>query len=110
MEINDSDIDILNHQNDIISNESKYYTPHQFKSAYPDNKNKLCFLNTNIRSIPKNFTEFKLFLSDTKYQFSVIGITETWLSCSNVKLYSLDAYKHEYNVRKKKTGEVYLFL
>ena len=39
LEINDPDINILNHPNDIISNESKYYTPHQFKNTYSDNKN-----------------------------------------------------------------------
>ena len=52
LEINDPDINILCHQNDLIFNESKYYTSDQFKSKYSNEPNftltKLYFINVNI--------------------------------------------------------------
>ena len=61
-------------------------------------------LNLNIRSAPKNLHSLKIMLENLKHNFSCIGLSETWLKDSNVDVYHLDGYKHEFYTRKKKQG------
>ena len=59
---------------------SKYYSPHSF-AQFIDSKqlqSKISFLHTNIRSLKKNFEEFRHHvLSEMNFRFTIIGVTET---------------------------------
>ena len=49
----------------------------------------------NIRSISKNFDEFKLFLDNESKKSSVICLTETWLQHdADTRLFSLNNFLH----------------
>ena len=64
----------------------------QFKNHMPDG---LPFLHINIKSLNKNFENFKLFLSSLGFIFSAICFSETWLdetTISNKSLYELPNY------------------
>ena len=39
----------------------------------------LSLFHMNIRSMPKYFTEFELYLDNLNFEFPFIGVTETWL-------------------------------
>jgi len=73
-----------------------------------------CFSLThlNIRSIPKNLEYWNLFLKSLNYEFTVIGISETWLTENNVNCFDIDGYQHEYLFRSsgKRGGGVSLFI
>ena len=44
-------------------------------------------------------------------QFTVIGLSETWLNSSKCKFYNLEGYNHEFIYRDIKSGgEVSLFI
>ena len=82
---------------------SLYYSPNTFKDKYKNNSN-LSILTSNVRSIPKNFQDLNMFLASLKYDFSIIGITESWLKPSNVNNYTPDNYNHEYDIRSTSPG------
>ena len=68
-------------------------------------------IHLNIRSFSKNISEFESYLSTINYNFSFIGLTETWLTMNNAHLYDLKGYSHIYQCREgKKGGGVSLFV
>ena len=72
-----------------------------------------CFsvLHLNIRSIPKNLHKLERFIENVNFNFTVIGITETWLNCDNVDCYGMPGYSHYYLYREhKRGGGVSLFI
>jgi hypothetical protein len=94
--------------------DSDYYTEDSFNSKCSNvgiNSQMFSIVHCNIRSLPKNLSEFDLYLLNIKLRFTVIGLTETWLKCSNVDIYSLLGYQHEYIIRKPlEMVEVFPFL
>ena len=50
----------------------------------------LCHLN--IRSMPANLQHFERYLESLHFEFSCIGLTETWLRYENCNLYCLNGY------------------
>jgi hypothetical protein len=58
----------------------------------------------NIRTLPKNFTDFSLFLTSLPHKLDVVGLTETWLTPANFDLYDIDGYKVISKVRDKGRG------
>ena len=68
----------------------------------------LSFLHIDIRSINKNFENFKLFFSSLRFTFRVICFSETRLdetTISNKSLYELPNYTSIHQVRKQKERE-----
>ena len=61
-------------------------------------------IHINIRSIPKNLEKLERFIENINYNFSVIGISETWLNSGNVDCYGLNGYNHYYLYREHKRG------
>ena len=54
----------------------------------------LSLMHINARSLNKNFDSIELLLTSLqKFQFSVIGISETWLHKNSPPLYSLENYQ-----------------
>jgi exonuclease III len=62
----------------------------------------LCHLN--IRSIPKNLNDLDSYLKMLSTKFTIIGLTETWLTESNAQCYSIEEYKHYFDLRKNRRG------
>lgn len=62
------------------------------------NKNHSNFtaIHNNIRSINKNFDEFKLFLTNIKATIDCIVLTETW-NIPNIELFNIEGYNLIYN-------------
>ena len=73
----------LDFDRDVTQNpSSEYVTESQFKNIIKDVKDDVfSLLHMNIRSLKKHFDELQLLLdSPNKHPFSIIGLTETWLS------------------------------
>ena len=56
--------------------------------------NAFSLLHLNIRSVPANFTSFLSYISNLNHNFSIIGLSETWLKQSNISAYGIDGYSH----------------
>jgi len=65
-----------------------------------------CFslFHVNIRSIPKNIFKLENYLSLLKFEWSILGITETWCKDSNKDLYSLAGYQSIHKCRPFRSG------
>ena len=57
----------------------------------------------NIRSLPKNFDELKLFHESTPYDFKVIALSEVW-QIKNKDLYNLTNFSFETKCRTNQRG------
>ena len=97
----------LNFYNEVtpLPNSCSYYLESTFNTAFQD-KFKDCFslLHLNIRSIPKNIDEFLSYLHNLKFEFSIIGLSETWLHEFNQDLYFIEGYNHIHKVRSGRMG------
>ena len=108
--IHDSDPDLqyfneMTHIN--TSNKCDYYLEELFNKKCDKLKVDnacLSMIHFNARSLPKHMTEWNTYLNSLKLQFSVIGITETWLNAGNASLYSFNGYSHYHITRDKKRG------
>ena len=69
---------------------SNYYDENSFKYSFFNNNN-LSLFHMNIRSIPKHFSDLKVYLTSLKHSFSVVRISETWLQ-DEVSSYPLVNY------------------
>ena len=82
----DPDFHYLNDVN--ISNMLKcnYYVGESFGKLLKARgaMNDFSVMRHNIRSLPANLNEFNIFLEETKHDFSIIGMSETWLKEDNV--------------------------
>ena len=94
-----------------ISNlECTYYQEHQF-SEINKSRSKLSLLHHNIRSAPKNLEQLMLYIKSLDFQFTVIGLSETWLNESTKDLYGIPNYVSINECRQdKRGGGVSLFI
>ena len=75
------------------------------------NDSNLSLLHLNIRSLPKNGETLERYLTNLKLNFSIIGLSETWLNESTADIYNLNGYQHLKLFRPmKKGGGVSLFV
>ena len=58
----------------------------------------------NIRSIPSNLESLTDYLHVLKFNFSVIALTETWLTNENCSLYGICNYNSHHSVRENRRG------
>ena len=61
-------------------------------------------VHVNIRSMPKNLSNFLTYCQNLQFKFSVIGFSETWLTDSNSSLFGIDGYQQYNLMREKKKG------
>ena len=62
-------------------------------------------LHINIRKHKQHFDDLQIILDNqSKHSFSVIGLTETWLSSDTNLPYAIDGYDFIANNRSKKSG------
>ena len=57
-----------------------------------------------MRSIPKNFSTFNLFLDQLVHKFSILGCSESWLRPNKLDLFTPLNYQHIYDIRGKTVG------
>lgn len=87
----------------------KYYNEEQFNSLI-DSQSKDCTLfsvfHLNIRSLPKNYDQLVNLLSTLNHTFSVIGLSESWLTENSKEsgLYELPSYNSVHSIRQYRTG------
>ena len=56
------------------------------------NTDSFSILHVNLRSIPKNFDSFLNYLHTLTFSFTIIAVTETWLSTNNSDNYGIPGY------------------
>ena len=105
-ELNDIDPD-FNFYNAMSQNRCcNYYLESSFNNMINKTKEKnifsLCHLN--IRSMKKNIAQFESFLDLLDHDFTVVGLTETWLNDCDCHLYKLDGYSIVENHRECRVG------
>ena len=79
-----------------------YFTPNELKDSLEKTPlNNFSIISFNIRSMKKNFEEFRDFLTNLNYEFSVISLTETWCldDPRNETLFKLNNYTSLYQAR-----------
>ena len=64
----------------------------------------LSFIHVNIRSIPKNLCSFLHYIDMLNLNFTVIGMSETWLYDANVHCFGIESYNHFFQYRKERRG------
>ena len=80
--------------------DTPYILPEEFqKFVGSSSHDSFSILHLNIRSIKKNFDNFKLFFSSLAFSFSVICFSETWLDEVGNSLYELPNYISKHQVR-----------
>ena len=84
----DPDINLLEH----YSSSCKYYMAADFRSFIKDRSLSLSILHCNIRSVASNMAQPSVLLSELHFNFSIIGLTETWLTEETLHLYSISSY------------------
>ena len=81
-----------------------YYLESSFNEDIAENKyvkNVFSVCQANIRSVCKNLNSLESYLNTLNHEFTIVGLTETWLQNENNGLYSLNGYhfidKHRVN-------------
>ncbi|XP_028407966.1 uncharacterized protein LOC114530582 [Dendronephthya gigantea] len=91
-----------------VSHSCDYYTEHKLSdllSTKVEIPNNNCFsiLHLNIRSLPRNLENLSNSLAIIKHNFSIIGISETWLRHDD-HFVSVDGFNFVHNYRPNKIG------
>ena len=66
--------------------------------------------HVNIRSIRKSLSESESYLKVLDHEFSIIGLTETWLNDSSCEIYGMNGYNTVERHRSRTGGGVALFI
>ena len=96
-----------NYYNQIITHVEScdYHDEDTFKCLTKDSKDdEFSLLHLNIRSILNKFDDLKAYLNSLEYNFSVIGLSETWLNQNNCTDFPLPCYHYIGKVRNNKHG------
>ena len=93
-------------ENQLQSPSSEYLTLNQFNNVVKEYDHTIfSLIHLNIRSINKHFEELRLLLDDPiRKKFSIIGLTETWLSNDLSLPFALDGYDFVVNNRQIRAG------
>ena len=113
-EILDNSDDILldNSCDPDVNLDSPYILPEEFQKFIDSSSHdSFSILHLNIRSIKKNFDNFKYFFSTLGFPFNVICFSETWLDEVGNSLYELRNYISKHQVRDdRKGGRVSMYI
>ena len=85
------------------TNECLYYNEQSFNDKHY-NSNTLSFIHINICSIPKNYSNFDIFLNNLRHSFPIICCSESWFKESTKDRYTPTGCTHVYDYRPKKRG------
>ena len=96
-----------NYLNDIVPNfeECKYYIEDTFNTVHKDvPHNSFSMIHSNVRSAPKNLSQFQLYLESLDVHFTVIGLCETWFDDTKAEIYNISGYSAVHNCRAVRRG------
>lgn len=101
----DPDLNCLKLTNN-VSTTCEYYNVQQFNSFNDSIATSSCFstCHWNARSLPKHFDDFTNYLSSLNHEFSIIALSETWLTDSIEMFYDIPLYKAVHNYRSLRVG------
>ena len=109
LQINDADPDLQFYQS--MCNKALNRCEYHLENSFNQNITKLnissksfSIIHTNIRSISKNLNNFDTYLNSLNHEFSVIGLSETWLKPDTVDIFGLDGYNSEHTYRPHRSG------
>ena len=109
----DPDLNYFNSSCHVLS-KCKYHQEDSFSdllNVQNDYEEGVSLLHLNIRSCQKDFDDFETYIHNLNHNFSVIGLSETWLNDSVKDLYSLPGYNSLHLCRNgKKGGGVSLYV
>ena len=103
----DPDLQYFNDQSCVNNISCDYYLEQGFTHRVEElgtSNQVFSLIHLNIRSVPKNLSNFDSYYQSLNFKFSVIGFTETWLNESNCDVYSIDNYQHFSLIRENKRG------
>ena len=86
---------------------SDYYTENQFNARTLDktlDPNAFSVFHLNIRSVPKHIQDLNNYLSNINVKFTILGLSETWVSNSSSGIYNMEGYDQIENYRTNRTG------
>lgn len=92
---------------------SRYYDEESYNSELvgSNSKDGLNVIHVNIRSFCANSPDFLSYLNCLKSHFSIIGLSETWLSDMNINGAHVPGYSHAHRYRTtRKGGGVSIFI
>ena len=96
----DPDINFL----EKIKKESVYYSDELLNKTI-SRSNGFSIIHFNIRSLNANFKALESYLSQLKFKFDVIAISETWISKNTVtNIFNIDGYDFTYVSRSQGKG------
>ena len=72
-------------------------------------KDSFSILHSNIRSAPKNISKLIEYVQCIDFSFSVIALSESWLTDVTCNLYNIPGYNAEHNTRAGKRGGEFRF-
>ena len=82
---NSNDPDLQFYDTNMQNLNTPYILPEELQNFLGDDDDEnVSILHLNIRSINKNYENFKMFLSYLNFSFSIICFSKTWLNVSNV--------------------------
>ena len=87
--------------------ESTYYNLNEAKNKLlNENRKSLSIFHLNIRSLKKNFEDFKYFLNELNFEFKIICLSETWCQSDELtnSLYNIPNYVARHQIRKHSKG------
>ena len=87
-----------------IEDTFKKLTNKQCKHQDENQNTCLSLFHLNIKSLPKHSDELEMYLNSLDFQFSFIGLTETWLDSNKCDLYGLPGYVSEDKYRQNRRG------
>ncbi|XP_013868123.1 uncharacterized protein LOC106520513 [Austrofundulus limnaeus] len=106
----DTDIDPDNNFLDYLNDNCHYYTDDNYSQCVKSDK-EMSIIHFNSRSLYANYEKIKEYLYQLKKSFSVIAITETWLTSEKGVDFILEGYEFNYiNRKNKKGGGVALYI
>ena len=82
----------------------KYYSEESFNINFGHKNSNLSMCHLNIRSMSQNFSAFTDYLQLLSHSFTLIGLSETWLSDVNCDLFHLQGYNFIEKHRATRTG------
>ena len=104
---NSSDPDLHFYSTNIQNLNTPYILPKELQEFLGDDEDEnVSVLLLNIRKINKNFENFKMFLSNLNFSFSIMCFSEAWLNDSNVdnSNYELPNYVSVHQIRNRYKG------
>lgn len=101
----DPDLNFLNDYYISMNVNSQYHTADSLNTISEKFKcNSLSVFHLNVRSLPCHFDDLNEYLSSLNQKFTVIALTETWLTEISRQNYSIPGYTSIHHCRENKTG------